>query len=520
MGQNSSIKIATKYKLALFALAILGFFLIFLSTRRYGAGLSPDSVGYISAARNLIKGTGANSFDGNPLIAQPPLFPIILTLAGGLFKIDPLHLANIVNALLYALIVFFGGLLNYKYLSSFPTYALLGSVAFLASIPLFLVSTMAWSEPLFILWVILSLLFANFYIEKNDAISLLFLALSVTLSTLTRYIGVVLVLWGAFVIIFHHRDNFKNKITHLSIFTLVSVLPIGVWLVRNYTISGTLFGSRTPSSFTLFQNITYVFNALLTWYIPGFIRDHRSALLLFGIVIGLIFGLNLKGIYQNAKSRLQLITPIVVFVAFYLTFLIISSTTTAYDAIGDRFLSPIYVPLTILFLNLVQVMAEPFRGQIANKGLDFILIMSLLIWLLAYPIRNVTISALNLAQTGQGYSSKAWVESQTVRYLIQHRSLESQCAIYSNAPDAAYILADLTTKMSPAKTFYNSPEKMNDIANIESVWLQDDRNKTCLVWFDMVDRKYLFTIDELQTVVNMNLIARFNDGAIYTISQK
>ena len=75
MGQNSSIMLSTKYKLALVFFALLGVILVFLSTSRYGAGLSPDSVGYISIARNLITGAGFTSYDGSPLIVQPPLFP-------------------------------------------------------------------------------------------------------------------------------------------------------------------------------------------------------------------------------------------------------------------------------------------------------------------------------------------------------------------------------------------------------------------------------------------------------------
>jgi hypothetical protein len=237
------------------------------------------------------------------------------------------------------------------------------------------------------------------------------------------------------------------------------------------------------------------------------------------VVIGFIAGLNPNDSWQSVKVRLRQIIPIVLFVVVYTAFLVISSTTTAYDSIGDRLLSPIYVPLTLLFLILVQALVEPYRGRFSNKVMDSFLIIALVIWLLVYPIRNVTINAVNLAPIGQGYNSKVWLESQTVQYLIQHQSLESECTIYTNAPDAAYILAHLTTKMSPAKTFYNSQETKNDISRIETIWLAEN-NKACLVWFDKVNRKYLFTIDELQTVANINLIARFDDGAIYSVTQK
>jgi hypothetical protein len=519
MKQNYSITLSVKNKLVLVFLALLGVILVFLSTSRYGAGLSFDSVGYIGIARNLITGSGFTFYDGRPLISQPPLFPTLLAIAGGLFKTDPLALANIVNALIFGLIVYFGGELTFKYLSSFPTFAIIGSSAILASIPLFTVSVMAWSEPLFILLVILSLLFANLYLEKNDVISLILLSLSVALSSLTRYIGVVLILWGAFIIVVFYRNSLKNKITHLSLYTCISALPIGLWLIRNYVISNTLFGSRAPSAYTLFQNLKFVFDDLMTWYIPGIIANHRLTLILFGMIIGFSVGFNLKESLQSVKLKLRQIIPIVLFIVIYTAFLVISSTTTAYDAIGDRLLSPIYVPLTLLFLILAQALVGSYRGRFSNKIGDSFLIIVVAIWLLAYPIHNILVKAVELAPIGQGYSSKSWIESQTVQYLLQHQTLQSECTIYTNGPDAAYILAHLATKTSPSRREYNFQGATNENSRLANVWLIEN-NKACLVWFDKINRNDLFTFAELRSVANINLIARFDDGAIYSVMQK
>lgn len=152
---------------------------VFLSTSRYGAGLSPDSVGYIGTARNLTIGAGFNSYDGAPVVVWPPLYPALLALVSGIFKGDPLFLANVLNALIFGLIVYVGGVLTFKHLSTFPALAFVGTLAILVSIPLFQVSVMAWSEPLFILLLLLSLLLANSYLYKNDIISLILLSLSV-----------------------------------------------------------------------------------------------------------------------------------------------------------------------------------------------------------------------------------------------------------------------------------------------------------------------------------------------------
>lgn len=101
--------LSTYYKLTLVLLALVGAILILLSTSRYGAGLSPDSVGYIGTARNLITGAGFISYGGSPTVEWPPLYPALLALVGGTFETDPLLLANVVNALIFGLIVYVGG---------------------------------------------------------------------------------------------------------------------------------------------------------------------------------------------------------------------------------------------------------------------------------------------------------------------------------------------------------------------------------------------------------------------------
>jgi len=518
MKSSDPITMSTKHKLLLALLSLVGTVFILLSTSRYGAGLSPDSVTYISTARNLIKGVGFISYGGDPLVSQPPLYPALLAVIGKIFGTDPLLVANLVNALIFGLIVYFGGLLIFKYLSSFPVFAIVGTLSILASIPLFSVSVMAWSEPLFILFVLLSLLFANLYLEKKDITSLIFLSSSLALLSLTRYIGVMLILWGVLIIIVFYRNSLKSRIAHLSLFTLISILPIGIWLIRNYVISSTLFGPRASSAYTLSQNLMFVFNSIVSWYVPSIIADHRPTFILLGAVIGFFVGLSPKDSWQSVKVTLRQISPIVSFAIAYTAILVISSTTTAYDQIDDRLLSPIYVPLVLFLLILALALVEPYRRRFSNKIVNSFLILGLAIWLI-YPIRYTILTAVNLTQKGQGYSSKAWIESETVQYLLHHRTLESECAVYANGPDATYILAHLTTKMSPAKTRYNSPETVNDnISRLRGSWPEE--SNACLVWFDRIDRKYLFTIAELQSVANIDLIVHLEDGAIYSVTRK
>jgi len=231
---------------------------------------------------------------------------------------------------------------------------------------------------------------------------------------------------------------------------------------------------------------------------------------------GFFVGLSLKDSWQNVKITLGQINSIILFIVIYITFMVISSTTTAYDPIGDRLLSPIYVPLTLLLLILTHAIAEPYRKRFSKKIVDSFLIIGIAIWLV-YPIRATMLNTIALTQNGGGYNDKAWRESETIQYLLQHRILGSECTVYTNDPWAVYILAHLKAKRSPDKRRYNSPEIVNDIPRLKGSWPEE--NKACLVWFDRTHRSWLFTIDELRVIANLNLIARTGDGSIYSVTR-
>jgi hypothetical protein len=509
---------SAKYNSAIFGLALLAVILVFLPTSRYGAGLSPDSVGYIATARNVMTGAGFTTYDGTPLVVHAPLFSALLALAGKLFNTDPLVLANIVNAFIFGLIVYVGGILVFRYLSSTPIIALMGTLTILASIPLFKVSVMAYSEPLFILFVLLSLLFANSYLERNDVLSLVLFSLSIAFATLTRYVGIVLLPWGISIILIFYHNGLKNRIMHISVFLCLAALPIGLWLLRNYVVANTFLGPHGPSSYTLSQNLTYVFNVLISWYVPAIIADNRFTLILLGMAIGFLAGLHPKQSWQSLRVRWRQLVPLVLLVCIFMAFLVISSTTTAYDKLDNRLLSPVYVPFTIVLLILAQALVEPHGRLFSNRAVISLPAIAFAIWLLIYPLRITAMNARNVAPDGLGYASKAWIQSQTVQYVVSHPTLTSGCTVYSNDPYATYILAHLNTKMSPAK-FHSLQDSGNDISRLGKTWPVEN-NKVCMLWFENSYQKQLFTIDELQTVATLDLIARFDDGAIYSVTRK
>jgi hypothetical protein len=518
MNSERRAVLSVSNKVALAALSIIGTVTILLATRNYGAELSPDSVGYIAAARHIASGLGVVSYDGAPLIVQPPLYPVLLATVDYVFGIDPLSAANVVNAVLFGLIVYLSGLLFFKLLKSSVALALLGTAYITVSIPLVEVSLMAWSEPLFISLVLLYLIFFESYLAKADITLLVLSSLSVALACLTRYIGVTLISTGIVSILVFGRDSLRAKIRHLVLFVSISALPVGMWLVRNYSLSGTFFGPRASSAYALSQNLRFMSGTFLHWYIPWRISEHRFILMLLCATVGILAGLSTWRCSSKVKPFLSEIGPLLLLIIAYAGFLLVSSTIIAYDQIDNRLLSPVFVPLTLLLLILASKILTSVTRQWLSPTRANTLLAAAAVMCLLYPARATMSSIANAMSHGEGYSGESWRSSQTIEYLRQNRALVSECVIYSNAPDAIYILADLTAKMSPKKGSYNSPELVQDVSSLRKSW--PEQGNSCLVWFDNKFRDYLFTVDELQTVANMQLIMRTADGAVYSVSKK
>lgn len=517
---GSSI-ISYKYKLFLVILSLVGAGIILLSTKNYGAGISPDSVGYIAAARNIATGKGVITYTNAPLILQPPLYPFILGTIDLFFGIDPLLSANIVNAILFGVTLYLSGQLLIKYFPLSPVFALLGTLCLLVSTPLVIVSLMTWSELVFIFFVILYFVSLFKYSEKKDIKSLLLLASSVALASLTRYIGVIFILTGLVSILLIQREVIRTKYSHIFIFLLVSTLPISIWVGRNYFLSGTLLGTRSLSLHPLGDNITYTIKTMMLWYFPDWIVENRWLLAPSFIIIfiGAVIVCNRMKI-----SIIKLLKPANSFIIFslfviigYIGLLIFSSTTTNYDPINNRLLSPVVIPLTFLVLSAIEILYKSVKVRLNTKTIDYLIMIGITLFLIVSPAIATTKQLIyHLQKGGDGYNGKSWRGNHTVQFIRENDF--SDCTIYSNGADVLYLLADIIAKPIPARS--SGATILVNISSLKGTFPEE--NEACLVWFDQITpwRPYIFTPEQLATVTTLDEIMGLDDGTIYLISKE
>ena len=510
-------------------LALSTTFLVLITTAPNGIALTPDSVGYVSAARSLSTGKGLTLYDSSPLTMQAPLYPALLALLELVSGFDPLEGARFISAGLFGLIVFFSGLLFRRRLAR-SSFVLVGMAAVSLSPVLFGVSTYALTEPLFILWTLVFLLLLDNYLNARSPALLILLAIVTGLACLTRYFGISLAVTGAAAILALQRTPFRSRLSHLMLFGAISVAPLGAWAARNFHLANTLLGDRDPSGYPLHHNLYFSLIRCLSWFLPlDYLADNlksTKAHFALGAIAGLIVGLvwSPGNVWTDLRPAIRRIGPELLFAGTYSIMLVVVSTLTAHEGINDRYMSPVYVPAVLIFLYLLEKRLAGsasnftfrifgFTGSLAMRKLAYAILSA---WLAILSFRTA-LTATQLLKTGLGYNHIDWQTSETVSYLrTQILPSRDDTPIFSNDPEAVYIHSGASVSSSPEAKGYKSSEPKMLVASIAGTW--PDSQTAFLVWFDNTERAHLFEVHELAQVAVLTVVEVLKDGTVYKVS--
>jgi len=413
-------------------LSICGIVAVLLTTGHYGPGLTTDSVYYVSSARNLAQGDGFVSFDGTPMLSWPPLYPMVLSVSAFLGG-DVIEFARWFNALLFCLIILLTITITEKIYGS-RLCALIAGLLMLFSGTVLNVSINIWSEALFIALILLATIFAHKIAvsEKTETKHVILFGTATAMACLTRYAGVAVYLAGVLFLMILASASLKKKLYLVTIYSAFSLLPIAIWLARNIILHGSMTGPRTPGTAGFFENIVLVIRQ------TAFALFYNSSIGVIALVLAALFaGIFGWKIFRKSGKW----SFILLFIAVYIAFLIVTSSLVSFDAINDRLLSPI-VPFVII--AIVCALVE--GGKSLNKNLRIVLMLSLLVWAVNSIV--FTTKFVNLSRTrGVGfYSLKMFRESPLLKRVIEVRPTGR---IFSNFPDLLYIKADVEALWTP-----------------------------------------------------------------------
>ncbi|MFO7898048.1 MAG: hypothetical protein R6V58_03185 [Planctomycetota bacterium] len=500
--------------------------LVLVAISRYGPGLSPDSTNYVAAARHFRAGEGFRGYDGTPFVKWPPLLPMALA-AFGLAGSNIIWVGGVLNAVAYGAIVFVSGRMLYRY-SRGSAPVILGTLCVTFSLPLFRVCTMLWSEPLFILLVLLSLWQLNRFCHQPSSGRLVRSALLVSAATLTRYTGVTIGATGCVLILFLLRVPLRKRLSACLLFGAIAAVPPAIWLGRNWFVTGTLAGKRAPSAVTLMQNVSRSGKELAIFFVPR--RIVFSArfparvffVALVGTALAMTVFLSRRRSNRNTSCGGTYVLCIATFSIIYLAMLLVSATLTAFDGIDERLLSPLYVPGVFLaFLAFDELVLASRNDTGANhqclkpvlRLLVVLAVTSAVLWNAFAAARRSGRVAEAVSNGAGGYNSRSWRKSEAIASL---RSGSPSARMYSNRPAALYVLAGIPASKSPAKRFYAS-KKGTGVTSTNLFARYPGLDGSLLVWFHPNWGDYLFTVEELSNMCTLTPHAKFEDATIYRV---
>jgi hypothetical protein len=317
---------------------------------RHGPQLSPDSVTYLSLARNLSAGRGFVDLTGQANTTFAPGLPGLLAI-GQLVGLSLATAARLVNAAAFATIVVLAWVLLARHFAS-RAVALIATAIVVVSPALLDVTSHTWSEPVFCVVVLGFILVLEEALGRPDVVpQRVFTASAGVLAGvgfMIRYAGASLILVGLIVVLLG-TGAARARLGRVGIF-LAGALPLPLlWLARNAASGASyLLGPRmqVPDSVgSLLETFGKSFVSLFTYgsSLGNYLVALAPVTLLVGFGAVVATGRHESSDHHSAPSML----PLVAFIACYGASVVVSAKTAG-SSIDDRIVMPIFVPVVVV----------------------------------------------------------------------------------------------------------------------------------------------------------------------------
>ena len=479
----------------------LGFYFIYLLTKHSGIGLSPDSIIYLSVARNFKTGHGLIQFDHVPLADFPVLYPIFLGIISIVVNSDPLTFAPVLNGFMFAILIYLAGSIMNEFRIFSRWYKLIVLSAIVMSPALLEVYPMLWSETLFILLLLVFFIAARSYFLHPKKSVLISLALIAGLASITRYAGVTVIGCGCVLVFLDPRFQFKRRIRKLLVFAFVSSLPLLVNLIRNRLLFGYSTGMRQKGTTPLLDNLYFLGSVFCDW-LP--LPKERPAL---SLAIALVCIMLLIYLFYSAWTRFKSFFSFeeiaITFSLIYIFFILLSATISRYEQLNSRLLSPVFIPVLWSLSYRIPIFVKKLSGA-------WIWIATVMIVALTLGFQYNQLTADYETYDGvkdagvPGYTEDPFPQSDIVKYIVGNKSsFQKGYMIYSNAADAFYLFTSISADVLPQVAFPH---------HLEQFYAE---KKFYLIWFNDIVDPDIPMLKEILDHRKMTPVAQLSDGSVW-----
>ncbi|MGZ7003878.1 MAG: hypothetical protein ACXVLB_17575 [Acidimicrobiales bacterium] len=505
---------ATRAELVAIGLAaIVAAALVWWSTATWGPGLSPDAIAYTAIAER-IRDHGQIGYWLEPRTSSwPPLFPLVLAGVATITGSSVVDAGRVVNSVVAGLIVVVVAALAWRLLSSTWLRGLAIAAAVLAQ-PLVAVEVKVWSEPVFVLFVLLTLLVLGGVPGRRPILRLLGAAALASAAFSTRYAGLAVLPAGvAALAVWPRQRPWRERAVHAAWFGVPAGAAAGGLLIWNRWRTGRAFGPRWRPHEPFWHHAADGLAAVGQWLLPT--GSARGPAIGFGALVlvaaaGAVVAWPTSRPAPRGADRPSLVGPapvLATFVGCYFAYMVYARTTSGFDPLSSRLMLPIFVPALLLVLLVAERVAsasahEPMRVLVL--ALPFVLVVPGL-------IRGV--DALQESRdVGTQYTNGAVRSFVASPVLAQ---VTHDCQVITDDPWLLW-LAGFEAQLSP--------ESDREVAIPVSMRLDElaplvAGGDVCLVWLQ-TGSSVFYTPDQLAQVVTLDRVAGDDFTTVYRLGSR
>ena len=359
-------------------------------------------------------------------------------------------------------------------------------------------------------------------IKKPEPRGLLVIsALFAGAAILTRYIGISLLPVGFIgLLIFSALRDHKSRWRDALSFLILSIIPVGFFLIRNYVLTGN--ATNRPAPFWHPPNPeewTGAINVLLKWLFPNDVIVGMQPILNIITFMFLIFTIGLltylsfgphtaKGLSSRDLSSKFTVLLLIYLLTYSILVVVAVLFFDTMTLLNQRILSPIYLPGLLLIIIVV------WRWWENSAKWSRIIIGFFCLVLLGYQIFRSSEMIVELRSAPQGYASGIYRNSPTIEYVRQFPDVP----IYSNDLPALYFWADkmaiyIPSRINPSTLEYDSVERYE--LSLQNMYERMVQEGAVLIIFgpnpySRLDQNHLSDLTR-----DLTLTAEFKDGLIF-----
>lgn len=437
--------------------------LVQLYATTHGAGISPDSTVYLAAARSILEGHGLQYVGAGgalqPLAVWAPLYPLALA-SGAATGIDLLVWGRALNATLIFANLFLAGLMIARHHPSSRLAPAIGAGLLLISEDLLTVHAWIWTEPLALFTGFLGLYWLDRVLASRKAMALVPPALILGLSCLIRYASLPFVAAGTLgLLLLGEGFAGRARLARGALFGSVALLPFVGWSLGMLALTGSVAGRVVQYRPSALDELEGGLRIVADWALPGRvqgeeIRTWTGGALLLAWAVGAIAVM----VYRNetrkgekpddASHASDLLT---LFVFAYAAMIVAArSFLTPNVSISQRIFSLGYAAIAVGAVGYANDILRWVRTR--SRILDWrlwvwsgLLAALLMVWG-SFQLTHMVKWARGAHAQGLGYATVEWRDSALIRYV---RDLPPGTPIYSNGPDAIYVLTGRAARLLP-----------------------------------------------------------------------